>query len=333
MRRREGFIHGWLSSIDRLAMNTMRKGYPIPRRLLFFTFVVLLLLIVYTFTLHSSTISDTARAAFYPSDAGHDQCIAGPVAAPKAPGRQTAAMWRKLQKLFDDHPPQPEEIKETGSVAEYPFNSLDARWHDKAQNTRQLHEQLLKQIPRPPKNMFNGRGIVMVTSKKESEFAATSLGMFRILGSRLPIELWMLNKTAARPGWCQELAEQGVACRFLADYVRDAAEVLQDETQYTALALLLSSFEEIMCLGATTMPVVNPDGVFESEAFQAIGSVLWPDFRESSESPWTDYIIGAKKEAMNKTKRTQAIDASQMLWDKRRHWKVLIHSFQLPMHT
>ena len=314
----------------------MRKGYPIPRRLIFFTFGLLLLLIVYNSynsTLHSSTISDTARAAFYPSDTGHDQCIAGPVAAPKAPDRQTAAIWRKLQKLFDNHTPQPEEIKETGSVAEYPFNDLEAQWHDKAQNARQRHEQLLTQIPRPPKNAFSGRGIVMVTSKKESEFAATSLGMLRILGSRLPIELWMLNKTTARPGWCEELAEQGVACRFLADYVRDGARFLQDETEHTALALLLSSFEEIMFLGAATMPVVNPDGVFESEAFQAISSVLWPDFRESSESPWTDYIIGVKKEAINKTERTQTIDAGQMLWDKGRHWKVSVHSFLLPMHA
>ena len=189
---------------------------------------------------------------------------------------------------------------------------------------RMTHGHLVKSLPDMPEKLFQGRGIVMVTSRLNAEFAATSLGTLRFLGSRLPVELWMLDRPTAKKEWCDELVHQGVACRYLEDYVDDAKEIFGDENQQVGAAMLFSSFEEILYLDATTIPVAKPDNIFEPEDYRDTGCVLWFDFWRSTESPWTAYITGVSQQKDTRQSEQQAVDAAQMVWHKRLQWKVRI---------
>ena len=160
-----------------------------------------------------------------------------------------------------------------------------------------------------------------------SEFAATSLGMLRHVGSELPVELWMKNNIEAQSEWCNELAREGVACRLLSDYM-DVSNL--GGYQLKPAAMLLSSFQDILYLDADSNAIRNPDTLFDCKEFQDTGAILWPDFWKSTESPLTAYIIGASNDMVTPfVSSIQTVESGQMLWDKRRHWKVR-HSLVRP---
>ena len=255
------------------------------------------------------------------------KCV--PIPLPLPPKhRDTKELWTKLHALFEEHTPaqRSKPIAFPGGIVDNPpFNVLDEYLPIEridAIDMRMTHGHLVKSLPDLPNKLFRGQGIVMVTDSIKGEFAATSLGMLRLLGSRLPVELWMLDRALARKRWCEELAHQGVACRYLEDYVDNAQKVSGDENQQVAAAMLFSSFEEILYLDSTTIPVAKPDDVFEAEGFEDTGCVLWSDFWRSTESPWTAYITGVSQQKDTRRSEQQAVDAAQMVWHKGLQWKV-----------
>ena len=255
------------------------------------------------------------------------QCRA--VAAPSVSG-QMKNLWPYLQRLFDAHRPtletQQKDFPE-GQTDSPSFESLNKHLpigRPEAESTRSIHKHLVSSIPTMPLGVFKGRGVVMLSNAEQLQYAATSLGMLQLLGSHLPVELWMLNHTAAKADWCTELVAQGVACRFISDYVQNASEILQFRYQHTAVALLFSSFAEILYLDSNTLPVVNPDNVFDSWAFTSTGAVLWPDFWKPTESPWTHYITGFSNQVQTKVSHYHTTDSTLMVWDKKKHWQVNI---------
>ena len=156
---------------------------------------------------------------------------------PSPPNQKyTKELWRKLQALFDEHAPaqrlSPGEFPQ-GIIDGPPFEVLDEFPVEQldANDALKIHAHLVESLPSRSEWLFHGRGIVMVTGSLGAEFAATSLGMLRVVGSRLPVELWMLDQPTAKKGWCKELMHQGVACRYLENYVDDLQEAFPTEHQ------------------------------------------------------------------------------------------------------
>lgn len=191
-----------------------------------------------------------------------------------------------------------------------------------AEAMRQNHQSLLEELPEYPEQVYQGRGVVMVAGGRYSEYSATTLGMLRLLGSRLPVEVWLKDSIEEEDGWCDELAEEGISCRFLSDYLGEMT-AFAHPYQYKIAAMYFSSFEEMLFLDSDSIPVKNPDSVFNAPAYKDTGIVLWPDYWGSTESPWLPYVIGESMEESTTVPNITTVDSGQMLWDKKRHWKVI----------
>lgn len=193
-----------------------------------------------------------------------------------------------------------------------------------AERMRHTHEELVEELPEYPDNVYEGRGIVMVAGGRYSEYSATTLGMLRLLGSRLPVEVWLKDSTEEEEGWCDELAEEGTICRYMSDYLGEMTAFVHPY-QYKIAAMYFSSFEEMLFLDSDSIPVKAPDAIFDAPAYQETGIVLWPDYWGSTESPWLPYIIGESMEESTSVHNITTVDSGQMLWNKKRHWKVERH--------
>lgn len=96
--------------------------------------------------------------------------------------------------------------------------------------------------------------------------------------------------------------------------------------QLKPAAMPLSSFQEILSLDADNNAIRNPDALFDTVKYQETGAILWPDFWRSTESPMAGYIVGASNDMVTAdVSAIHTVESGQMLWDKRRHWKVMDH--------
>jgi alpha 1,2-mannosyltransferase len=235
-----------------------------------------------------------------------------------------SGLWNHLHPLFEDHKPDPPHM-DTPKHGGFPnqenlggfFNLTD----QEAEHTREIHADLLRGLPSYPAGRFSGRGVVVLAGARYSEFAATTVGMLRETGSRLPVEVWSKDHSEENDEWCNELQQEGMACRRLADYM-DMND-LKHPYQWKVFTLLYSTFEEILFLDADSIPVKNPDFVFDSQVYKENGVILWPDYWKHTGSPWLPYLIG-----INETKSSDmivpemSVESGQIYWNKKSHWKV-----------
>ena len=235
-------------------------------------------------------------------------------------------LWNDVLNSMEDHAPLLDYVKEQTSLKYDRIEAVLPSSVTEATRIRSIHDGFLESIPQEPTGLFKGRGVVMVAGGSKSEYAATTLGMLRLLGSKLPVELWFVDRKVEKKGWCESLWVEGVTCRYLEDYIHDASSphILPYEDQYRTTALLFSSFSEILVLDSDSMPVVNPDSLFESEQYKQNNIVVWPDFWGSAEASWARYTTGQIAEAIESRDDHGTLDTAQILINKSQHWRTLI---------
>ena len=243
-------------------------------------------------------------------------------------------LWQSLQDLFDTHPTSPAHLDHPrhGAGAEAPareklgsfFNLTD----DEASATRNAHRQVLAKLPQYPTGQFSGRGVIILAGGRFSEYAATSLGMLREVGSQLPVEVWIKDEKEDIPGWCEELELEGMSCRRLSDYMDPAT--LKHAYAMKVFTMLFSSFEEMLFIDADSAPVQYPDPIFDSELYEKYGAIMWPDYWQHTGSPWLPYIIGITDGQTDMLAEERSIESGQIVWDKKRHWKVCTSECKKP---
>lgn len=239
--------------------------------------------------------------------------------------------WKSLRDIFDAHPPQPLTLKKvTFKTAEH-FPDIDLiKNHTElsladAEATRLSHVEVVKKLPSYPAGVFSGRGIIMLAGGRYSDYAATGLGMLREINCRLPIEVWMKDEKEEKAGWCDELRDEGMVCRRVSDYM-DVSKI-EHGYQLKISSILFSSFEQILFLDGDNIPVRKPDEVFDSKSFMETGVVLWMDYWRHTGSPLLPYILGLTQEASDILiqEQNKTVESGQLMWDKKRHWKVKAH--------
>ena len=239
-----------------------------------------------------------------------------------------SGIWANLEDVFKRCPPKPAELEKVPFEEQSTLPPVDViRNHtaiseDDTRATRESHVAITKELTPYPQSLFAKKGIVMLAGGKYSGFAPTGLGMLREVGSTLPVELWMKDRGEEKHGWCQELIHEGIACRFLSDYMDVSS--LNTGYQYKIFTILFSVFEQVLFLDADNIPIRNPDPIFTSEAFIETGVVLWPDYWKSTSMPELPYIIGLTDGASEILRDEQTVESGQILWDKSRHWKSLL---------
>lgn len=247
-----------------------------------------------------------------------------PPAEPNVPA--LTRLWDQLSLSFSSHATSPRHLVKPGGHTDAD-KAEDVREQvsmsdAQATASRESHDAIVREIPAYPSDLFHGKGVVMLAGGPYSEFAATSLGMLREVGSRLPAELWYIDDDEELEGWCDELRAEGIACRKLSDYID--VKSLKHPYQYKVMTMLFSSFEEMLFLDADSFPLLNPDDLFQTRQYLRTGAVMWPDYWMSTASSWTAYVVGLASERRHMFLDNKTAESGQILWNKKMHWRSLV---------
>lgn len=130
---------------------------------------------------------------------------------------------------------------------------------------------------------FSGRGIVICAgSQSLARVWPNAVLMLRSLNCTLPIEVWTKDqeeyqRTLPLVEQIRTELEMDITAHTLSDYLNIVWKSfpLSEIFKVKALALLFSSFEEVVLFDSDSIPVVDPAALFDSEEAES-GLIQWP---------------------------------------------------------
>ena len=166
---------------------------------------------------------------------------------------------------------------------------------------------------------FEGRGVVIAAGGARLFTCVwIAIRMLRDhLRTALPIEVWHLGPAEMSPAMRSLLAEQDVSTvDALARPEADAVKRLGG-WELKAFALRNCRFAEVILLDADNVPLIDPAGLFDTEAYLSTGAVFWPDtvYLSEESGAWSACGVDFRK--------TPSIESGQLVVDKRRHWNAI----------
>ena len=153
-----------------------------------------------------------------------------------------------------------------------------------------LHEQHEKELLNS--GTYKGNGIVVVGGGKYSVLSFLLIKAIKEQNINLPVEVLIPPaEMSMEKEYCSFLEENSyeynAKCIYF-DRVFPPALLEKFEFkgyQYKSVALLASSFENVLLIDADNVPVTDISNVFESEVFQKIGMIMWPDYWRRTTNP------------------------------------------------
>lgn len=158
------------------------------------------------------------------------------------------------------------------------------------------HSKVVENLPEAfPQGMYKGNGIVYVGGGAFNWLVMLSIKTLRYLGSELPVEVIIPKVEEYELDLCGRVFPAlGAKCVLLPQVLGE--QVIKEFTfkgyQYKALALLATSFENVLLLDSDNVPALRPDYLFDSEPFKSNGLICWPDFWKRATSPYFYDIAG-----------------------------------------
>lgn len=255
--------------------------------------------------------------------------------APKDPLAQD--FWRKLSDILHEAKPSFEEVKrkEDGSPwitynrLEQPAKRpdlLDMKWEEFLE-MKTKHKKAIEQFKElaPSIPFVKGtRGIVTTASNDALAILTSSLWMLRASGSLLPVEIWFQDEHNYETIPCEDIFPAlGAKCMFMDDYLPKDLEHPLHMVKFTfkTLALLFSSFEQVLFLDCDAFPVSNPDSTFTTEPFLSAGWIMWPDYWADTTSHYWFDISGLPEPDL--TERA-SVESGELLINKATHGVALL---------
>jgi alpha 1,2-mannosyltransferase len=159
---------------------------------------------------------------------------------------------------------------------------------NEVKSLKHSHSAVVNSLPDYPKNLYNGNGVVYVGGGKFNWLALLSIKSLRSLNCRLPVEVLIPTEDEYEIELCSKiLPALNAKCILLPHALGEEAyaKYTFKGYQYKALALIVSSFENVLLLDSDNIPVHSPDYLFDSEPFKSTGLVTWPDFWRRATSP------------------------------------------------
>lgn len=193
-------------------------------------------------------------------------------------------------------------------------------------NMRDAHARFVAQVPELAQKLpyANGtQGIAVAASGALLPVFLVSLKMLRRTGSTLPIEVFMESKNQYEREICEiVLPPMNATCMILSEILEAVPQkVKMSRYQLKALALALSSFDEVLLLDADNLPVEQPEHLLDSEPFLSKGFVSWPDYWANTASP---KFYEISQQPIPSTSERAASEAGQLLLSKSKHASTLL---------
>lgn len=148
------------------------------------------------------------------------------------------------------------------------------------------HKLVIDSLPiEQPEFYQNEAGYVYLGGGKYTWLTYMSIKFLRDQGSKLPVEVIIPSKSEFDPQMCQELFPKlNAKCIIL-----PKLPIKIKGYQLKPLAILFSTFKQVMYIDSDIIPVVNPDRYFRISNSESLldryGLVTWPDFWRRTSSP------------------------------------------------
>lgn len=187
---------------------------------------------------------------------------------------------------------------------------------------REAHSNFINDLKKTLPHLVyepGSRGVVMTAGYNQLPVMVISIRMLRRTWCLLPVEVLLADPSDYDEEICENvLPTLNAKCLVLSDIFRAAESgVAIDRYQYKIMAILFSSFEEVLLLDSDAFPIYNPLSLFEQEPFKSTGMVVWPDFWYASESPY--YFEIAKIEDIPALNTRACVESGQLMYSKSKH--------------
>lgn len=135
-------------------------------------------------------------------------------------------------------------------------------------------------------HFLKGDGIVYLGGGKYNQLVMLSLKLLRSHGSQLPVEVIIPKRSDFDIDFCNRvLPNMNAKCKVMSDYLPENIMKTIGGFQFKTVALLISSFENVLYLDADNLPIKNVDLLFTNKPYVDKHLVMWPDLWRRSTSP------------------------------------------------
>eukprot|EP00854_Cymbomonas_tetramitiformis_P009180 gene9180-10880_t len=181
-------------------------------------------------------------------------------------------------------------------------------------------QRFVASTPPYPTALFTGRGIVMCAGGvKYMVPALANIFVLRTIGCRLPVELWSLAGEQPTPKLRDALSLLGVTVRNYEEIYPGGSQSVFSGYAMKIMALLFSSFKEVLFLDADSMPIRDPTYLFSIPQYKQTGAVFWPDFWNAPDIRDLWELLGLDAPGARRPVGTH--ESGQMLVHKERGWR------------
>ncbi|CCH42593.1 Alpha-1,2-mannosyltransferase [Wickerhamomyces ciferrii] len=130
-------------------------------------------------------------------------------------------------------------------------------------------------------------GYVYVGGAQLNFLTLLSIKTLRASGSVLPVEIIIPKHLEFDIELCNYIFPKlNAKCLIMEDFIGKSTKKKIDKYQLKSIAMLISSFQNILFLDGDNMIVENPDYLFFNEPFKSYGLITWPDLWRRSTSPF-----------------------------------------------
>lgn len=250
--------------------------------------------------------------------------------------RQTQ-LWQYLHRKIVEHAPKgplPKLSRGIGlprfsAVEEMPRLNYLANADEVLSPMQKAHDGFLKAIQVPFDHAYipGTKGIVSSAGGHYLPTFVVSLHMLRRTGSQLPVEVFLNEWDEYDPYICEvALPKLNAQCKVLVDMLTaDGTESYSGikSFQIKPIAMVFSSFEEVLWLDADCVPLHDPSILLDSQPFTSTGLVTWPDFWGSTIAPVYFEISRQPDFALTKRPSTES---GMLIVSKKTHFLALLLS-------
>jgi alpha 1,2-mannosyltransferase len=186
------------------------------------------------------------------------------------------------------------------------LKSLVAVDESKIPRWREIHNEIVHAIPSQfPTGLHTGAGVVIIGGGAFSWLSLVSIKSLRSFGCKLPIEMIIPTMEDYEQSLCEDiLPALGGKCVLLQNVF--GKEIMREIPfggyQFKSLALLATSFDDVLFLDSDNVLVSNPEPFFEKDPFKTMGMVTWPDYWDRTTSPYISDILGVQVDEKTKVR-------------------------------
>lgn len=186
--------------------------------------------------------------------------------------------------------------------------------------------EFLAGLPPAAPSPGRGRGVVVVGGTGRLSLAdgpdytleaLMAVASLRLVGCRLPVELWHNNDSRLEGQAAAALAAAEGLNVALRNVLAVSGSGSTEGFQLVTFVLMHSTFEEVLLVDSDNVFVSDPSLLFETAAYRDAGAVFWPDWAFLSLTNPFWKIVDREAVPM------RCIETGQMMFHRGRHWRSL----------